>query len=158
MSKKKFHQLKNAAVGSLQPQQGKYVLGKASDPFDRIKHLHPVFAFDYISMNSSGLCFNGKRGAKDYQSLLKGLKRISAHTYQTLNREPIFHFHTIDWDDTSVSEAEFLRNIGNDLDANIGITAYQCKVFEEARIVGFLYNGVFYLVFFDREHNIYKRK
>lgn len=62
----------------------------------------------------------------------------------------------------TVAKSDFLKCIYKDMRKDDydedDITAYQFKVYEEARIVGFIYRGIFYLVMFDRGHNAYKRK
>lgn len=157
-----FDKLNNTDI-TVNPSLVKYQLGFKADSFKSIKKLKPVFAFDYLSLNKTGFCYNAPLlGAKDYEKLLKGLKRISENTFETLNNERMFHFHDINWTDAKVSlqESEFCKCIDqkSSTTSDLDITAYQCKVFEEARILGFIYSGVFYLVMFDRGHNNYKRK
>ena len=137
----------------------KFSLGNKTDDFQQIKHLNPVFAFDFISLNGSNLCFDGKLlGRDDYVKLMKSLKNISSYTYETIDKEYRFHFHAIDWDDVTISKSDFQKCISRDIKSEEEIEAYQFKAYEEARIIGFLYKGVFYLVMFDRGHNAYKRK
>lgn len=151
----KFKTLKGLSDAVSTPKK-KFMVGERSQKFDEFKYHHPIFAFDYISLNQSELCFDGKLlGRKDYTDLLKGLKRISVETYDSLNNNRMFHFHPIDWSDTSVLESDFNKCIGSDTG---DITPYQFKVFREARVIGFVYQGVFYLVMYDRGHNAYKRK
>lgn len=144
---------------SISEAHSKFSIGKQTDAFDDIKELKPIFSFDYISMKNSSFCFNGQTiGRQDYIKLFKSLKNISSYTYETLNKEYRFHFHEVDWKDTSLSASDFYKCIYETYNGEEDITAYQFKVFEEARIVGFIYRGVFYLVLFDRGHNVYKRK
>ncbi|MFR7821849.1 MAG: hypothetical protein ACLU30_00485 [Odoribacter splanchnicus] len=89
---------------------------------------------------------------------MKGLRSISEHTYEYMNRENRFHFHEIKWEDVTVKKSDFYKCISRKENSDEEICAYQFKVFEEARIIGFLYKGIFYLVMFDRGHNAYKRK
>lgn len=140
-------------------QDKKFTLGEKTDDFQRIKHLNPVFAFDFISLNKSNFCFDGKLlGREDYVKLMKSLKNISSYTYEMIDKEYRFHFHEIDWDDVTVSKSDFYKCISKNHKSEEEIEVYQFKVYEEARIIGFLYMGVFYLVMFDRGHNAYKRK
>lgn len=89
---KKFDKLEKRNV---QPQEdGKYKVGLNSDRFEAIKHFKPIFAFDYLCEDNTSFSFTGDLlGASDYKKLMKGLKRISLNTYETLNREEQFHFH-----------------------------------------------------------------
>lgn len=136
----------------------KYELGKQSDNFNDIKNSHPFFSFEYISLNKSDYCFNSTiTSAKDLVKLLSGLQKISKNTYAILDREKLYHFHDINWDETNVKESEFYKCIYKGSKYERSITAYQVKVFEEARIFGFIYKGIFYLVMFDRGHNAYDR-
>lgn len=137
----------------------KYLSGERSDDFYKVKHLKPVFAFDFLSLNKTEFCFNGELvGSRDLFALLKGLKSVSTCTYEQMSKEYRFHFHSIDWEDVSVSASDFYKCINGNYNGEEDITAYQFKVFEEARVIGFIYRGVFYLVMFDRGHNAYKRK
>lgn len=138
---------------------GKYKLGTDSDKINSIKHLKLVFAMDYLCDDSSNFSFCGQLlGASDYRKLMKGLKRISSISYDDLSRDNRFHFHDVDWDDVTVKESDFNKCIYGKPDRQGDITPYQFKVYEEARLIGFIYSGVFYLVMFDRGHNAYKRK
>lgn len=139
---------------------GKYEIGNDTDSFEDIKTLKPVFSFDYISLNESLFCFNGTSlGRKEYLSLLTGLQSVSSHTYKTLNSEYRFHFHEVKWDEVEFSASDFHKCIyGEGYNGETDITPYQFKVFGIARVIGFLYRGVFYLILFDVGHNAYKRK
>ena len=140
-----------------------FTAGDRSDKFEDIKHLHPRFAYDFISLGGSEFCFNSSDlGLRDYQKLMKSFKELSLQTYEVMNREHRYHFHDIDWNDVTVSKSDFMKciykGVKRDAYDDEDITAYQFKVYEEARIVGFIYKGIFYLVMFDRGHNAYKRK
>lgn len=153
-----FDELKNWEL-KIQDIHGKYQLGKGSDAFEDIKDLKPVFSFDYASFEHDGFAFDSKTlGANDYKKLIKGLKDISTHSYSVINQEYRFHFHEVKWEDVAVSESDFYKCIYGVNTQKRDVKPYQFKVFEEARIIGFVYRGVFYLVLFDRGHNAYKRK
>ena len=145
------------------PINDSFTVGEKSDEFESIKHLHPRFAFDFVSWKSSVFCFNSENlGVRDYAKLIKAFKDISSQTYETMNREHRFHFHEIQWGEVEASKADFIKCIYQNkkeyLSEEDDITASQFKVYEEARIIGFIYQGIFYLVMFDRGHNAYKRK
>lgn len=138
----------------------KYEIGKNTDSFEEIKHLKPIFSFDYISLKKSIFCFDGTNlGRKEYLNLIKGLQSVSQFTYHQLNANYRFHFHEIKWEDVTFSASDFHKCIyGNRYKGEEDITPYQFKIFGKARIVGFLYKGVFYLIMFDIGHNAYKRQ
>lgn len=143
----------------IEKAHAKYEIGKKSDAFEDVKELKPTFSFDYVSMKNGNFCFNGKTlGRNDYVKLIKSLKQVSSCTYNVMNKEDRFHFHDIDWKDVDISQSDFYKCIYENYNGENDITAYQFKVYEEARIIGFIYRGVFYLVMFDRGHNAYKRK
>lgn len=153
-----FAKLKEWEI-SISEAHSKYEIGKGTDAFEDIKDLKPVFSFDYVSMRNGFFCFNGKTlGRKDYIKLIKALKDVSLYTYETMNKEQRFHFHDINWNDVTISESDFYKCIYEEYHGEKDITPYQFKVYGEARIIGFLYRGVFYLVMFDRGHRAYKRK
>jgi len=95
--------------------------------------------------------------AKDYHKLIKGLKDASSFTYDFMSSNDRFHFHDIKWSDVDISESDFYKCIQNPYKGEKDLTVYQFKVFEEARVLGFIYKSVFYLVMFDRQHKAYDR-
>lgn len=145
---------------SITDSHGKYELGAGSDKFEDIEDLKPTFSFDYISLEHKTFGFTGKLlGYNDYKKLLKSLKKISTYTYKVLNEEYNFHFHEIKWEDVTLPKSDFYKCIyGDKYNNEDDITPYQFKVYDKARIIGFVYRGVFYMVMFDKGHNAYKRK
>jgi hypothetical protein len=141
----------------------KFTFGEAANRLNEVKQHKPVFAFDYISLNNSDYCFNSHRinAGKDYQRIFQCFKSISNKSYDELSTNYTYHFHEVDFSDTSISQSTFLKCLVPDI-SKINIdnspTVYQFKTFEEARILGFIHKSVFYLVFFDRNHQTYKRK
>jgi hypothetical protein len=141
---------------SISEVHSKYVTGERSDAFEDIKKLKPVFSFDYVSMKEGDFCFNGKLlGRRELVKLIESFKDVSKYSYETMSKEYRFHFHDIDWNDVTISESDFYKCIYGNLNEERVITAYQFKAYGEARIIGFIYKGVFYLVMFDRGHNAY---
>ena len=100
-------------------------------------------------------------GAREYIKLIESLKKISEKTYDELSKDRSYHFHEVDFIDTTISQSEFIKCIVKDyskVNKDQCPTVYQFKAFEESRIFGFIYQGIFYLVLFDRNHDGYKRK
>lgn len=141
----------------------KYKIGEKGFSFHTIKELKPVFAFDYLSLNGSDLCFNSNRlEPKDYVGLLEGLKKISDITYERMKVIPSYRFHQIDFDgkNVSITRKEFknILTFKEELLSDEELpTLYQFDIqyVQAARVCGFLYKGVFYLVWYDRHHQIY---
>lgn len=153
-----FDNIKKANL-SIPEINSKFKIGQKSDEYEEIKELKPVFAFDYALLDNSDFSFSGTRlGSSDYRKLIKGLKGLSKYTYETLNDNDKFHFHEVKWKDVGISEKDFYKCLTDNYDGNDYLDVYQFKVFEEARLLGFLYRGVFYLVMFDRNHEAYERQ
>lgn len=144
----------------------KYKIGEKGLSFHDIRTMKPVFAFDYLSFDGSDMCFNHEGlELDDYKGLLNCLKNISKLDYQTLHDTRNYRFHKIDFDDKRVSltrrdfklklvPREELLN-----DENLpNLWQFDLNYQLEARAAGFLYKGVFYLVWFDRNHKIYPQK
>lgn len=146
-------------------QQTKYKLGEKGYSFYDIKNLKPVFAFDYLSLSCSELCFNSNNlDAKDYIGLLEGLKKISSISYNDLKVTPNYRFHSIDFSDkrVSISRKDFkqILTFKDELlkDEELpNLYQFDLQYVQEARACGFLYKGVFYLIWYDRYHKIYPR-
>jgi len=140
-----------------------YSFGKLSNKLRDLIQDKPFFSFKFTSLQKGDFCFNSVKidGAKDYISLIKGLKRISDLTYDTLSRNSAFHFHEVDFNDVTIKESDFIKCISRNpeqVDLEQIPTLYQIKVFRESRVMGFFYSKIFYLVFFDVNHDAYKRK
>ena len=148
--------------------QTKYKLGEEGWIFHAIKNLKPNFAFDYISLNRKELCFNHKNiSRKDLLGFIEGLKKISGHTYEELKETKSFRFHKIDFDDKqhkiALRKSDFLKVLAPSrraLTESELPTLYQIDIqyVSEARIIGFLFKGVFYIIWYDRFHKNYGGK
>jgi len=142
----------------------KYRIGEPNYSFREILNLKPVFAFDYISMDQGDICFNStKFKVEDFTGLLQGLKTISSISYGELHRVPNYRFHTIDFEDKRVSlisrkDFKSILTHKEELLPDEQLpTLYQFDLHfaQEARACGFIFRGVFYLVWYDRNHQIY---
>lgn len=144
----------------------KYKIGETGMNFHSIKHLKPIFAFDYLSFFKTDLCCNSKQRTKeDLLGFLQGLKKVSEFTYDNLTRTRALRFHKVDFNDNRVSLKpkqliKILAPSGKNLTENELPNLYQfdLQYVGEARAVGFLFKGIFHLVWFDRDHIIYKKK
>lgn len=160
----KFHITNpKAQLDEIKKHKSKYRIGEKGFSFYEIRELKPVFAFDYLSLNGSELCFNSSDLAeKDFIGLLEGLKRNSAITYNELRTNRYYRFHPIDFekDNVSISKTDFKKTLTfkEDLLSDDELpTLYQFDLHynQKARACGFLFKGVFYLVWFDNNHKIY---
>ena len=150
------------AINSL----SKYRIGEQGIPFYAVKDLKPVFAFDYLSMTGTDLCFNKKsNNREDLLGFLEGLKKVSGFTYERMRETRALRFHSIDLQDKNVSLKskdllKILAPSGRGINEDELPTLYQFDLQYkiEARAVGFLYKGVFYIVWYDRNHLIYPKK
>lgn len=144
----------------------KYKVGEQGVSFHSIQKQKPVFAFDYLSLNEKGLCFNEKSlDRNDLLGFITGLKKISTFTYDEMRRNKSLRFHSINLYDPNVNlnVKDFLNIIapsGRGVTEDELPTLYQFDLQYriEARAVGFLYKGIFYIVWYDRNHIIYPQK
>ena len=167
MAKKNFYVPDpSVQLANILQHSSKYQIKEKGYSFHDIKNIKPVFAFDYLALNNSELCFNNsKLSINDYTGLLECLKDISGKTYQTLKETPNYRFHAIDFDDNRVDitrkQFKLMLAPREDLLSDDELpTLYQFDLnyIKEARACGFLFKGIFYLVWFDRFHKIYPRK
>lgn len=144
----------------------KYQIGEKGVNFFDVKRLKPIFAFDYLSFRGSNLCFDeDAKGKEDFVGFLKGLQKISGFTYEQMRKNPALRFHPIDFQDKRVTLKpkhflEVLAPSGRGLTEEELPTLYQfdLQYMIEARAVGFLFKGVFYIVWYDRNHVIYPQR
>lgn len=147
-------------------QVSKYKIGESGYSFYAIKNLKPVFAFDYVSLMGHDLCFNShKLDIKDYVGFIEGLKKISNTTYNELHDVAAYRFHKINFDDPSVTitkkQFKAVLTHKDDLLKDEELpTLYQfdLQYLQKARVCGFLFKGVFYVIWYDRDHTIYSTK
>lgn len=143
--------------------KSKYKLGEKGMSFHEIRELKPVFAFDYLSLEGGELCFNaGDLAREDFIGMLHGLKTNSSITYHELRNVPNYRFHPIDFDEhkVSIKRADFKKVLTSKPDQISDEelpTLYQFDLHynQKARAAGFLFKGVFYIVWFDKDHRIY---
>lgn len=144
----------------------KYRVGEKGISFYDIKKQKPVFAFDYLSLNKSVLCFNEKSlNQDDLLGFLEGLKKVSSFSYEEMTQKKGLRFHSINlWDKkVNLKPKDFLKILapsGRGMTENELPTLYQFDLQYriEARAVGFLYKGIFYIVWYDRNHVIYPKR
>jgi len=165
VAKKKDFKIAEPAlqVKQIIEQSGKYKIGEPGYSFYDIKSLKPVFAFDYISLSQSPLCFdNNELTSKDYLGLIEGLKKVSSISYDELQRTQNYRFHRVDFDDPRVSlkrqNFKYILSPKEDLlpDEHLPILyQFDLQYVQAARVLGFIFKGVFYLVWYDRHHKVY---
>lgn len=152
-------------LDKLKLNNDKYKLGVNGVSFYDIRELKPVFAFDYLSLSNSVLCYDcAKLTSDDYLGFLTALKTNSQFTYNELRTNPSFRFHPIDFDKDkdkiSIKRKDFkkvLTHKPEELSDEELPTLYQFDLHykQKSRACGFLYKGIFYLVWFDKDHLIY---
>lgn len=151
----------------LMGQHSRFELGKAGLQLHEVYNMNTRFAFDYICMDgTSDFAFNHRNlSLKDLNGFIDGLKKISKETYKTLKETPAFRFHPINFDDKRVTiKRDDLRNLlttrASQLPDDQLPTLYQVDIqyTQAARICGFLYGGLFYILWYDRFHKIYPQK
>jgi hypothetical protein len=150
-------------LDGLKKLKSKYNLGENGLSFYEIRELKPVFAFDYLSLNKTNLCFNcPDLSTTDFIGFLEGLKKNSSITYNELKVNPYYRFHSInfDKDNISIKRSDFKRALTfkeQFLKDEELPTLYQFDLHyrQKARACGFLFKGVFYIVWFDKDHVIY---
>ncbi|SFI28525.1 hypothetical protein [Halpernia frigidisoli] len=141
----------------------KYKIGENGVSFYDIRDMKPVFAFDYLSIKFSNLCYNSNSlKVEDYLGFLTALKTNSQFTYNELRTKKNYRFHPIDFDsdNVSINRKDFKKVLSfkpDEIKDEELPTLYQFDLHyhQKARACGFLYKGIFYLVWFDRNHIIY---
>lgn len=139
----------------------KYKIGSKGLSFYDIREMKPIFAFDYLSLNSSDFNCDSLK-VDDYLGFIIALKINSQFTYNELRNNKSYRFHPInfDKDNISISRKDFKKALSHkpdEISDDELPTLYQFDLHyrQKARACGFLYKGIFYLVWFDKNHIIY---
>lgn len=116
------------------------------------------FSFKYLKRGTNKFPLSPSGASSYYSCLLERLQDLSTMTVSEImnSRSPSLRCHPIDWDDPNVTEKCF----GFPNEEVIVDTPYQISVSSNkyGRIHGFFIGNVFYVVWLDPEHNLYKRK
>ncbi len=112
------------------------------------------FSFRYLQNDNDKFSFNN-RDVRYFESLLLRLRDLSTLTVLEIinNRSKSLRCHLIDWKDTTEQNGFGLPN-----EEQIVISAYQFQISsnEHGRVHGFFIENIFYIVWLDPNHNLYK--
>ena len=131
----------------------------SSQSFAHFKNFTPVYSFQYASMKNSNVCLNNKNiTSKDFHKVFDSFKKYSKTTYLEMSQQEVFHWHEVKWGEVTFREVDFLRCLTPKITDVETPTVYQFDLFAEARIMGFIHHGIFYVVWLDRNHKAYDRQ
>lgn len=123
----------------------------------------PTFSFLYIKMEYSSLCFNNPDLKIDhFHKFLSRLQVLEGKTYQELrDGGKQYRFHDVKFESEKVSVSfinyknAVCKNPDKVIDDQVP-SCYQLDIAHKIRVMGYLgYNGIFYLVWCDADHEIY---
>ena len=110
------------------------------------------FSFKYLDNEHPFFCFN-KHNSLYFKEILNRIAELSKLSRQELisNRSPSLKSHRIDWEETTQNGFGFPK------EDEIVDEAYQFCISrnEHGRIHGFFIGITFYIVWLDKEHNLY---
>jgi hypothetical protein len=153
-----------------EPIKLKYKIGDKIAGIAALEDYTFTFTFDYLSLNSSNLCFNNNDVSREdfvkIFSLKKKLSKMKIEDIQNKRKRDL-HFHSIDLNEKRFLK-EPLKNLfgySRVIEADRFPTIYQIAVYTDnelekaPRIVGFFGNyGVFHVLWLDYHHQIYRGK
>ncbi|MBC6480664.1 MAG: hypothetical protein GDA56_25765 [Hormoscilla sp. GM7CHS1pb] len=112
------------------------------------------FDFMYYQDDKENFSIRG-RDVRYLEVLLRRLRDLSKLTVQEIvnNRSKSRRCHPIDWQDTTEPNGFGLPN-----EDKVVVTAYQFQISanEHGRVHGFFRDNVFYIVWLDPDHNLYR--
>jgi hypothetical protein len=110
------------------------------------------FSFEFYDTGCDDYCLS-KWGKDQILETLKRLREINQKTYFDLKREEYtFHFRPVDWEKT-IKKTGFPYREANNLDAyHFALLGVNNKL---ARVFGAYSNNVFYIIWFDLNHEIW---
>jgi hypothetical protein len=148
----------------------KYKIGDADIRIPNIDEYTLLFAFDYLSLNSTRYCFNNPSIlAEDFIKIYEFKKLASKITIRDFTEKDFirrqYHFHHIDIFHKKFLQELFTSLLGRKIDINKLPSLYQFAIFTDnntlkaPRIIGFFgKRGVFHVLWLDYEHAIYPMK
>lgn len=150
----------------------KYKIGDKNINSPSIGQYTLFFAFDYVSLNGTKYCFNNPQIKHEHFVEIYHFKRdissIIINDFTDNSRlKQKYHFHSIDIFQKRYLVPLFCKLLGmkQDVDPSKLPTLYQFAIFtnnetsEAPRIVGFFGKmGIFYVLWLDYEHDIYKKQ
>jgi len=112
------------------------------------------FSFMYYQDDKEKFSIRG-RDVRYLEVLLRRLRDLSKLTVQEIvnNRSKSLRCHPIDWQDTTEPNGFGIPN-----EDQVVVTAYQFQISanEHGRVHGFFRDNVFYIVWLDPDHNLYR--
>jgi len=112
------------------------------------------FSFMYYQDDKENFSIRG-RDVRYLEVLLRRLRDLSKLTVQEIvnNRSKSLRCHPIDWQDTTEPNGFGIPN-----EDQVVVTAYQFQISanEHGRVHGFFRDNVFYIVWLDPDHNLYR--
>lgn len=117
-----------------------------------------IFSYKYLSLDKEKFNVNAK-DSKYFCKLKERLRDISKMKMDEMLRPRNPHaikFNSIKWDDPRVTEKNF--GIPNEEEVAYDPREFSISVNEHGRVHGFCIDNIFYIVWFDPEHNLIKQK
>lgn len=110
-----------------------------------------TFSFEFYD-KSKKYCL-GKFSQKDVSLAIERLQQLNAKTLLEIFRDKkVLHFHEVDWSKT-IERNGFPYTIVNNMSPfQFSLNGINCQ---KARVYGAFKDGVFYIVWFDLEHEIW---
>lgn len=149
-----------------EPINLKYKIGDKIAGIASLKNFTFTFTFDYLSLESSNLCFNNPDVSKEdfveIFSLKKRLSKMNINDIQDKYQRD-FHFHEINLNNKTflINLLKKLFNYNKHIEPYNLPTIYQIAVYTNdqaaPRIIGFFGKyAVFHVLWLDYKHQIYK--
>lgn len=151
-----------------EPINLKYKIGDIIPKIPEIENLTFVFAFDYLSLEQTGYCFdNPNITQNDFFKIFRLKKELSKITIKDIQDQfkRHFHFHSIDLNIKKflLEPLKKLLNYSKFIEVYKLPTLYQIAVYTDntldkaPRIIGFFgKHAVFHILWLDYEHDVYK--
>lgn len=117
------------------------------------KNCYPIFSFKYYDHKHKKFSASKMTNYKDFHLLLKHLHLLSHLTWREIELSESYNAHDVTWSETS-QQTGFPMRLG---DTPRGFPPYQFKAFGKCRVFGFHARTVFYIVWLDSKHEIYRQ-
>lgn len=127
---------------------------------EKLNQLNDLVIFSYKYLNIDNKKFNIRNKDCNYfcnlKERLRDISKMTMNEMLTPRNPHALKFNPINWDDKRVTESCF--DIPNEKEIAYNPREFSISVNKDGRVHGFCIDNIFYIVWFDPDHNLINSK